>query len=166
MRDEDFERLYSVHAAALLGFFVYRTGDLALAEDLLADSFERVLRSRSRFDPRKASEKTWIYATALNCLRGQHRRRHVETCALDRAEARVATGHGVLWTETFDARDALGRALACLAEEEREAIALCFGADLTVPEIAKVTKQHVTTVEGRVYRALRKLRQAMDESPT
>ncbi len=49
-----------------------------------------------------------------------------------------------------------------LSEEEREAIALRFGADLTVPEIAKLTGERLTTVEGRVYRALRKLREAME----
>jgi RNA polymerase sigma-70 factor (ECF subfamily) len=45
-----------------------------------------------------------------------------------------------------------------LSGEEREAIALRYGADLTVPEIAKLTGEKLTTVEGRVYRALRKLR--------
>ena len=45
-----------------------------------------------------------------------------------------------------------------LTDEEREAIALRFGADMTVPEIAGVLGEKLTTVEGRVYRALRKLR--------
>src|SRR3954467_1815814 len=52
MRDDDFERLYAAEAQGLFGFLVYRTGDRALAEDLLADSFERALRSRRRFDRR------------------------------------------------------------------------------------------------------------------
>jgi RNA polymerase sigma-70 factor, ECF subfamily len=164
MRDQEFERLYADHADPLLGFLVYRTGDRALAEDLLADTFERVLRARRRFDPRKASEKTWIYTIALNCLRGHHRRLKAETRAMERSEVKVAAGGGdFLWTETIESRDALGRALATLREEEREAIALRYGADLTVPEIAKVTRQPLTTVEGRVYRALRKLRDALDE---
>src|SRR4051794_10199836 len=163
MNDREFERLYQDHADALLGFLVYRTGDRVLAEDLLADAFERVFRSRRRFDRRKASEKTWIYTIALNCLRGHHRRRAAETRALERAELKVpATGSGD-WIESFDARDALGRALAELSVEEREAIALRFGAELTVPEIAAVTKQPLSTAEGRVYRGLRKLRDALDE---
>jgi DNA-directed RNA polymerase specialized sigma24 family protein len=48
-----------------------------------------------------------------------------------------------------------------LSAEEREAIALRFGADLTVPEMAAVLDEPLTTVEGRVYRALRKLREAL-----
>ncbi len=58
-------------------------------------------------------------------------------------------------------REALRRAMDTLADEEREAIALRFGADLTVPEIAAVLGQPLTTVEGRVYRALRKLRERL-----
>ena len=49
--------------------------------------------------------------------------------------------------------------MASLAPEEREAVALRFGADLTVPEMAKLLGEPLTTVEGRVYRALRKLRE-------
>ena len=64
--------------------------------------------------------------------------------------------------EAIADRDLISRGLAALSEEEREAIALRFGADLTVPEIAKLTGERLTTVEGRVYRALRKLREAMD----
>lgn len=58
MRAEDFDRLYSEHGQALFGFLVYRRGDRVLAEDLVADTFERVLRTRARFDRRKGKEKT------------------------------------------------------------------------------------------------------------
>ena len=53
-------------------------------------------------------------------------------------------------------------ALATLSVEEREAIALRYGADLTVPEIAKLKGEKLTTIEGRVYRALRKLKNELD----
>src|SRR3982750_1971000 len=59
-------------------------------------------------------------------------------------------------------RDVVQRALTALSPEEREAIALRFGAELTVPEIAEALGEPLTTVEGRVYRALRKLRAELD----
>jgi len=161
MRDDAFERLYAEHAQTLYGFLSYRTGDRVLAEDLLADTFERALRARRRFDPRKASEKTWLYAIALNCLRDHARRRSAEGRALERMAATPGAGSTVELQEVVD-RDLIARSLAVLSEEEREAIALRFGAELTVPEIAKLTGERVTTVEGRVYRALRKLREAID----
>jgi RNA polymerase sigma-70 factor (ECF subfamily) len=157
MRGEAFERLYADHAEQLLGFLVYRTGDRALAEDVLADTFERVLKAGRRFDPRKASEKTWLYSIALNCVRDQQRRRAAEGRALERVAVPPDTSDPSP-ADAIGDRDAVDKALQGLAEEEREAIALRYGADLTVPEIAKLTGEKLTTVEGRVYRALRKLR--------
>ena len=43
-------------------------------------------------------------------------------------------------------------ALSRLSAEEREAIALRFGASLTVPEMATVLGEPLTTVEGRTRR--------------
>ena len=48
-----------------------------------------------------------------------------------------------------------------LSDDEREVVALRFGADMTVPEIAKLVEERVSTVEGRLYRALAKLRAEM-----
>jgi RNA polymerase sigma factor (sigma-70 family) len=156
MRDDEFERLYAAEAAGLFSFLAYRTGDRALAEDLLADAFERALRARWRFDRRRGSQKTWLYAIALNCLRDHARRVSAETRALERAGPPDEGGDAGL--AQVEHRDEVQRALAALSDEEREAIALRFGADLTVPEIAKVLGEPLTTIEGRVYRALRKLR--------
>src|SRR5436189_5093032 len=104
MRSEDFERLYGEHAASLLAFLEYRTGNIELARDVHADTFERVLKTRFRFDPRKGSEKTWLYSIALNVLRDQGRRRAAEARAMDRVG--VASEH---WDEAqrLDARDAI-----------------------------------------------------------
>ena len=161
MRDEDFERLYTEEAPGLFGFLVYRTGDRSLAQDLLADAFERALRARRRFDRRRGSEKTWLYAIALNVLRDHARRTAAEARAIERTGA-VVEGIPDARLESFGERDAIGRALATLSPEEREAIALRFGAELTMPEIARAVRAPLTTVEGRVYRALRKLRDELE----
>jgi RNA polymerase sigma-70 factor (ECF subfamily) len=161
----DFDRLYAEHGQPLFGFLVYRTGDRALAEDLVADTFERVLKARRRFDRRKAKEKTWIYAIALNRLRDVQRRAAAEQRALDLVGGPAAPDDGPHAADEVERRDLVGRAMGVLSDEERNAVALRFGAELTVPEIAKVLKEPLTTVEGRVYRALRKLRDEM-EPPT
>jgi RNA polymerase sigma factor (sigma-70 family) len=155
MRDEEFERLYAEEAQGLFAFLAYRTGDRALAEDLLADAFERALRSK--YDKRRGSAKTWLYSIALNALRDHVRR----TAAEGRAYARVEVPAGSDPFADLEHRDELTRAMARLSGEEREAIALRFGAALTVPEMAAALGEPLTTVEGRVYRALRKLREAL-----
>lgn len=141
---------------------IYRTGDRVLAEDIVADTFERVLRARGRFNRRKASEKTWIYSIAMNLLRDHARRAAV--VARSRELSPVGAAGRSSPAEPFsdvEDRDLIRRALRVLSDEEREAIALRYGADLTVPEIAKLTNERLSTVEGRVYRALRKLRAAL-----
>jgi RNA polymerase sigma-70 factor (ECF subfamily) len=160
MRDDDFERLYADEARGLFAFLAYRTGDRALAEDLMADAFERALRSRRRYDRRRGTQKRWLYAIALNVLRDHVRRSGAEERAFERVGPGAPAADPLAGVE---ARDALGRALGTLSAEEREAVALRFGADLTVPEMAKLLGEKLTTVEGRVYRALRKLRGELDE---
>ena len=157
MRDDEFERLYAAEAHGLFSFLAYRTGDRALAEDLLADAFERALRSKVRYDRRRGSEKTWLYAIALNLLRDHVRRAAAEGRAYERApEAAPADPFAAV-----EHRDELMRGLVVLSAEEREAISLRYGSDLTVPEMAEVLGESLTTVEGRVYRALRKLREPL-----
>ena len=162
MRDDEFERLYAAEAGPLFSFLAYRTGDRALAEDLLADAFERALRARGRYDRRRASPKTWLYAIALNCLRDHARRQEAEARALQRSGAGDGDPLPDPRIAGVEDRDQVQRALATLSVEEREAIALRFGAELSVPEIADVLREPLTTVEGRVYRALRKLRDRLD----
>jgi RNA polymerase sigma factor (sigma-70 family) len=162
MRSAEFERLYAEHAQALFGFLMYRTGDRGLAEDVVADTFERALRARRGFDRRKGSEKTWLYAIALNRLRDNLRRAGAEERAVSRLAAGAAEHDDAAVIERVEVRQSVSEALEQLADEEREAIALRFGGELTLKEIAKLTGQPRTTVEGRVYRALRKLKDSLE----
>ncbi len=162
LRTDTFERMFEEHAERLFSFLVYRTGNRALAEDLLSDTFERVLRSRVRFDPRRGSERRWLYTIALNLLR-DHARRHAHEDRLLRTEcaggAEELADAGLLAVER---RDELARALATLCEAEREALALRFGADLKLRDVARILGEGESAVEGRIYRALRKLRDELD----
>jgi RNA polymerase sigma factor (sigma-70 family) len=154
----DFERLWAEHSESLLRFLIYRTGDRTLAEDVVAATFERAFTSRRRFDRRRASEKTWIYSIALNLVRDHVRHETVVTKTLEQGVLTPAGAPGSEAIEQADNRDLVRRALTVLAPEEREAIALRYGADLTLPEIAALIREPLSTVEGRIYRALRKLR--------
>jgi RNA polymerase sigma-70 factor, ECF subfamily len=164
MRVEDFEQLYAEHAQPLFGFLAYRTGDRALAEDLLADTFERALRARGRYDPRKAKAKTWLYTIALNCLRDSARKADAESRAVDRLGGAALASPPGSQLDRVEGRDVVARAMVGLSDEERETVALRYGGDLTAPEIAKLLGEKLTTVEGRLYRALRKLRADMDDA--
>jgi RNA polymerase sigma factor (sigma-70 family) len=161
MKKDQFEQLYEEHADPLLGFLVYRTGDRALAEEILADTFERVLSSRSRFNPKRGGVKTWIYSIALNRLRDLIRKREAEERALARSEAGAPVAAGDA-TGRVEERSTVAAALSQLDEMEREAVALRYGADLSVAEVAATLGVKVSTAEGRIYRGLRNLRDLLE----
>jgi RNA polymerase sigma factor (sigma-70 family) len=156
-----FERLFQDHAEPLFAFLVYRTGDRQFAEDVVADTFERVLRSRTRFDPRRGSEKNWVYTIALNLVRDQARRQSVEIKALERVGAYETGREHDAALGTVDDRDQLARALTALNDDEREAISLRFGSDLKLREVARVLGASESAVEKRISRGLKKLREEL-----
>jgi RNA polymerase sigma-70 factor (ECF subfamily) len=158
MRSDSFERLFEEHGSRLYSFLAYRTGNRALAEDLLSETFERVLRSRQRFDPRRGSERRWLYTIALNLLRDHARRASHEDRLLQHVGAGSPLESSDPALSAVEHRDELQRALATLNDDEREALALRFGADLKLHEVAKVLGDGESAIEGRIYRALRKLR--------
>ena len=125
----------------------------------MADTFERAMRARARFDRRKASEKTWLYTIALNLLRDNARRRGSEARALERVPHEGDGPPDPL--AEVEHRDEVKRAMTILSDDEREALALRFGGDLTVPEMAKLLGEPLPRVEGRVDRALRKRREEL-----
>ncbi len=163
MKPDVFEQLFDEHAPALLAFLTYRLGDRPVAEDVLADTFERALRSR-RFDPSRGDGKSWLYAIALNLVRDRVRRVAVERRAVEQVARQAPDEAGPETASRVELRQTVGDALTVLSDEERDAIALRYGADLTAPQIAALLGLPLTTVEGRIYRALRRLRSELDPS--
>ena len=70
------------HLDDVYGYLVYLTRDRSLAEDLTADTFEKALRLWRRFDPARASSRTWLCqiarTTALDWFRSEERRQKRE----------------------------------------------------------------------------------------
>jgi RNA polymerase sigma factor (sigma-70 family) len=143
----------------IYGFLAYRVGDRDLAEDLTQATFERALRAWSRFDPRRASERTWLLAIARNLLIDHHRRqRGRRTEEIDELHGPAVPGP----EEQLGASSELLEALARLSERDREILALRYGADLTGPEIAELSGLTLANVQQIISRSLRKLRELLE----
>lgn len=160
MTDDDFERLYAEHARPLLSFLIYRTEDRALAEDIASEAFERAMRKRRLFDRRRGSEKAWLYGIALNLLRDHARRSAAERRAFERVGAPPTSVDVDSGIEQTEHRDELSHALSGLGDGERDLIALKFGAGMSLDEIGALWRESPTALESRLYRALRKVRDA------
>lgn len=114
---------------------------------------------------RRTRPVDWIDVAALEgpdeLLDGGGRRvaRHLATAALEAAD-RTDPGAIALATE----RDAVVRdAVRSLEEPYREAVALRYFAELTVPEIAEVCNRPQGTVKTHLHRGLLRLRERIEE---
>ena len=141
------------HLDDVFGYLLYLTRDRALADDLAGATFEKALRLWSRYDPRRASARTWLIGiartTALDSFRAESRRRRREEAAAQ------PEAHEADFVEGLS--PALQTALATLSAGEREVLALRIVIELDGPETARVLGISPTAVSTRLSRALTKL---------
>ena len=150
-----FARVYDEHVWRVYGFLAYRLDDRATVEDLTQATFERALRAWSRFDPRRASERTWLLSIAHNLLIDHARRdRSALTVPIDERSTERLAGP----EERTGGSPELLEALSQLSQRERELLALRFGGDLTGAEIARITGLSLANVQQITSRSLRTLR--------
>jgi len=145
------------------------TGSAEDAAEVAQETFIRVLRSLSSYDPDRPF-RTWLFTIARNLAADEARRasfRRVEP--LDRPGP-----HGAAQAPADDpppdrAADAsllrpkLEAALASLPPEQREVFLLREHAGLRFAEIAKVTGSPENTVKSRMRYALEGLREKLAE---
>ncbi len=154
----DLSRVYEDNVWHVYGFLAYRLRDREAAEDLTQVTFERALRAFSRFDPRRASERTWLLAIARNALIDHQRRgRRLSSEPLDADSPSSVPG-----PEDAIASVDLRTVLMQLPDREREVLALRYGAEMTGPEIAGLLGLSTANVHQIISRTLRKLRRELD----
>lgn len=137
-------------------YAAYRLGDGPDAEDATNDTFERALRYRKSYDPRKGEPIAWLLGIAKRCIDGQWN--NVEF-ASESAESADPTDV----EESTVRRVTIGRAVAILDERDRELIALRYGADLTARQIAELLGVRTNAIEVALHRALGRLRAVLEE---
>jgi len=62
--DADFEAMVAPHRRELLAYCYRMVGSFHDAEDLLQDTLVRARRTADRYDPQRASVRTWLYRIA------------------------------------------------------------------------------------------------------
>lgn len=139
-------------------YAAYRLGDGADAEDATSETLERALRYRQSYDPRNGSAQAWLLGIARRVVDDRLSRSRI--AASYDLDAEVA-GDDELASETIE-RLSLRSALAELSQDERDLIAMRYGADLTAGDIARITGARTNTIEVALHRTLAKLRQRMD----
>ncbi len=150
----DVRRAFEEHGGALLGYTVNALRDRPLAEDCVQETFLRAWRARDRFDPRQASERTWLFSIARNVIVDALRTRARLPLIGDDAE---------LESRAAEAIDPLERlrmveALAVLSEAHRTAVVAVHLHGRSYQELSDATGVPVSTWRTRTFHALRALR--------
>lgn len=164
----DFVEIYDDHVWDVYAFFGYRLRSREQTEDLTQATFERALKAWERFDPARASVKTWLLVIARNVLIDHYRK--------DRGgQERPLPGEGQVVSEELATADPeerglgpapeLTAALEQLGAREREVIALRFGGDMTGAQIAELMDLSLANVQQILSRSLRKLRRSLEGEP-
>lgn len=170
-----FESLVRRHRTPVFNFILRYTGHRARAEDVLQETWLKVVRSAREYEP-KAKFTTWLYTIARNlCVDSARKESYRQAASL---EAPVAEGdegrplgEGLPDTAASPERGAhnarvrplLERALSSLPEEQREVFILREYSGIPFKDIAEVTGVSENTVKSRMRYALEGLRRRLAE---
>jgi RNA polymerase sigma-70 factor (ECF subfamily) len=158
----------------LMRYLLYLTGNREQAEDLFQDVWMRVLVRGGQFNG-QARFETWLFTIARNMVIDLRRKR--TTSSLDELfEAGsdddrpmsfdVADGEPTAFdrVSNFEDRERIAKALLDLDTLHREVLVLRFYEELSLEEIAKVTKSHLSTVKSRLYRGMAMIRPKLERA--
>lgn len=157
---EDVEQLYRDQFRPVYNYLYFRLLNHATAEDLLADVFVRVVRSRETFDPAKATPEAWLWRIARNRLFDHFRSMRKVDNIEQVSEARFAV------TDDYEGLDDTAQQtrqlLAVLSPEDRELVYLKYWQEMPNKQIAELLDLNASTVSTRLSRAMAKMRKAAE----
>jgi RNA polymerase sigma-70 factor (ECF subfamily) len=144
---------YSHHAEPLTGYVVSLVGDVALAQDVVQESFVRLFaRWRHVEHPR-----AYVYLTAVNLARRHWRRLGYEAAALQ-AVGRLNDDRAAATDPWL--RDLVER----LPSRLRVPVLLHYYADLPIDEVCAVMNTPSGTVKRRLHEARQLLREILERT--
>ena len=148
----------------LLRYLLYLTANRELAEDLFQEVWMRVLTRGAQFNG-KARFETWLFTIARNLMIDQRRKRTMGS--LDELFETGTDDDRPMSFEVADDqpspfdrsanvedRERIAEALLQLDTLYREVLVLRFHEEMSLEEIAKVTRAPLSTVKSRLYRGL------------
>lgn len=163
------DHLIEQYQHRLLRYLLFLTGRREVAEDLFQETWMRVLVRGAQYNG-KARFDTWLFTIARNLVIDLSRKRTMssldemrESDEDDRPFEVATTGPSPL--EMFTSREdsaEVGEILLTLDTSYREVLVLRFYEELSLEEIAGVTRAPLSTVKSRLYRGLASLKPALE----
>lgn len=161
MAERDFDELFRAHYRRLVAIGVAMSGDEEVARELAQ---ETMLRAHDRWSELVDFDQpgAWLRRVMTNLLIDHHRRRTVEHTAL----TRMARNEAVAEEDTATASDdavTWAALIEPLPMRQRAIIALHYGDDRSVAEIADLLDISTGTVKSTLSKARQKLHEIMIE---
>lgn len=161
-RVEEFAQRYEQFFPRVFAYVYGRVQNAQVAEDLVADVFERAFVKAESLRNEEAFA-TWLFTIARNVVTSYGRKRGREA-VVDPDVLRTFAGSSLSVEGEIMVRDEMSAVMECLKsfpQREREIIALKFDAELTNAQIARVMGLSEANVRVILFRTLRKLREMM-----
>ena len=163
----EFEVWYHEHRSVVYRYVRFRVATREVAEDVTSDVFMKALRSFHRYDPGRSAPRTWLLRIARNAvtdhLRSLKRRGSLHV-SLDRAPDLVAEipsqDERVIREERIQT---ILNGTRLLKKSDQEILSLRYGGGLDNQEIADELDITPNAVAVRLHRALKRLKDAIDE---
>ena len=159
----------------LLRYLLFLTGNCEQAEDLFQEVWMRVLTRGGQFNG-KARFETWLFTIARNLVIDLRRKRTMSSLDElfetgdedDRPLAFEVADREPSPFERFsnvEDRERIAAALLQLDTLYREVLVLRFHEDLSLEEIAKITRAPLSTVKSRLYRGMASIKPRLEPTP-
>jgi len=156
----------------LMRYLLYLTSNREMAEDLFQEVWMRVLVRGGQFNGQSRFD-TWLFTIARNLVIDQKRKRTMSSLDElfevggedDRPMSfEVADGEPTPFDHlcNLEDRERIAGALLNLDTLYREVLVLRFHEELSLEEIAKVTRAPLSTVKSRLYRGLAIIRPLLE----
>ncbi|WP_423248055.1 RNA polymerase sigma factor [Tunturiibacter gelidiferens] len=164
------DSLIELYQHRLLRYLLFLTGKREVAEDLFQETWMRVLLRGAQYNG-KARFDTWLFTIARNLVIDLSRKRVMASLdemgegKEDERPFEVAMS-GPSPLEQFQSREncaEVGEVLLKLEPSYREVLVLRFYEELSLEEIATVTRAPLSTVKSRLYRGLAALKPEMEQ---
>jgi RNA polymerase sigma-70 factor, ECF subfamily len=157
----------------LLRYLLYLTSNREQAEDLFQEVWMRVLLRGGQFNG-KARFDTWLFTVARNLVIDLRRKRTMSSLDEmfeasgddDRSSGiEIAAGSPSPFDRcaSGEERDRLTAALLEMEPLYREVLVLRFHEDLSLEEIANVTRAPLSTIKSRLYRGLASMKPKLQQ---
>jgi RNA polymerase sigma-70 factor (ECF subfamily) len=159
------DRLIELYQHRLLRYLLFLTGKREVAEDLFQETWMRVLLRGGQYNG-KARFDTWLFTIARNLVIDLSRKRTMASLdemsdAAEEGRAFEIAAEGPSPLDQFQLREdraEVAEVLLTLEPNYREVLVLRFHEEMSLEEIAHVTRAPLSTVKSRLYRGLAALK--------